>query len=137
MNKNFILKKYDRVIYKYNIAKKPNDLIVDTVFDGKTIEQFEHYMNVRVKVLKVERPTYTAVYEEEILDEQEKKYLSAVIRPFRDRIKSIAKLSDLSNHYIFIRFKDKEYISFPNFKKNTMYKGMKEYKDYTLEELGL
>jgi len=28
-------------------------------------------------------------------------------------------------------------ISFPNFKKGTMYKGMEVYKEYSLEELGL
>lgn len=137
MNKDFILKKGDRVTFKYNIAKKPNDLIVDTLFDGKNIEQFEHYMSDRVKVLKIERPTYTAVYEVKILDEQEKKYLSAVIRPFRDRVKSIAKCCSYNGYYIEIDFKNEINISFPYFKKNTMYKGMEEYKEYTLEELGL
>ena len=30
-----------------------------------------------------------------------------------------------------------ERMSFPTFKKETMYKGMQVYKEYTLEELGL
>ena len=78
--------------------------------------------------------------EEPILDEAERKYLSGVIRPFRDKVKYIEK-----NAYN-IDGKDKEYISirccdgampFPSFDKGTMYKNMEQDKEYTLEELEL
>ena len=77
----------------------------------------------------------------EILDEVEKKYLRAVIKPFRKRIKKIVKYFDHSDrgHYDFIDIyliSDEE-ITFPYFEQNTMYKGMISGKEYTLEELGL
>ena len=45
------------------------------------------------KIIKIEEPIYQTVYEhkEEILDEAEKRYLKAVIRPFRARMKYIMK----------------------------------------------
>ena len=83
-------------------------------------------------------------YKEPILDEEEKKYLSAVIKPFKDRVCYIQKVktTNLDNQFIFIRVKrydceDNEDIDLPYFKANTMYKNMKENKKYTLEELGL
>ena len=85
-------------------------------------------------------------YKEDILDEKEKTYLSAVIKPFRDRVKYIKKI----DMYLG-RNKNAEYIlgelgnendvvdafSLPYFPEGTMYKGMKTEKQYTLEELGL
>lgn len=79
-------------------------------------------------------------HDEKILNDSEKKYLSAVIRPFRDKVLDIVK-SSLGNtnmeEYISIHFEKSEFICFPKFKKGTMYKGMETNKNYTLEELGL
>ena len=75
------------------------------------------------------------IVEKEILDEKEKEYLSAVIRPFRDRVNYIAKRR-MFDDSICIGLND-EAISLPYFKKGTMYKGMELYKKYTLKELGL
>ncbi len=75
-----------------------------------------------------------------ILDDIEIEYLSDVIGPFRNRVRYISKCHDSSNiykEYIFIYLKGHEYFSLPYFKPNTMYKGMKLNKKYTLEELGL
>ena len=78
-----------------------------------------------------------------ILDDKERKYLSAVIKPFRDKIISISKDRDSRNdndEYIFIKYRENDGPSdmyFPAFSKGTMYKGMKLYKEYILEELGL
>ena len=86
-------------------------------------------------------------YEEDILDEEEKKYLSVVIKPFRDQVIYIKKidvylgcnkyceyiLGELSN-------KDDDVVdtfALPYFPKGSMYKGMEKDKKYTLEELGL
>lgn len=77
-------------------------------------------------------------YESKILDEKEKAYLSAVIKPFRKRVKHIEKRFWTPNlEYLSIRLKNNEFFAFPNFKRGTMYKGMKTNKEYTLEELGL
>ena len=75
-------------------------------------------------------------YKEPILDDVEKEYLSAVIKPFRKRIKYIVIWYDGSEQFLHIELYD-EYINFPNFKANTMYKGMEPKKQYTLDELGL
>lgn len=71
-----------------------------------------------------------------ILDEEEKKYLSAVIKPFRKNIEYIQKIGAVGCQYIRIKICN-EYICFPNFKKDSMYEGMEVEKKYTLEELGL
>lgn len=77
-----------------------------------------------------------------ILDDAEKRYLSAVIKPFRDRVKHICRVwyitSSSEYQRIYITLSDDSYnIDLPLFKKETMYKGMKIGKAYTLKELGL
>lgn len=76
-----------------------------------------------------------------ILTKQEKEYLSAVIKPFRDQIIHIIKLNDIDNQSIEIKLYGIDgyvkYIFFPPFKKGSMYKGMELKKKYTLKELGL
>ena len=75
------------------------------------------------------------IVEKEILDEEEKEYLSAVIRPFKDRVDYIEKVENILE-YIAIDLNN-ERLSFPFFDKGTMYKGMELNKKYTLKELGL
>jgi len=75
--------------------------------------------------------------EPSILDEAEKKYLSAVIRPWRNRVNGINKRSDSKgSEYITISIV-KEWcpIQLPMVKINTMYKGMELNKTYTLDDL--
>ena len=74
------------------------------------------------------------------LDDVERKYLKAVIKPFRDNVNYVKKYSfeNGEKEFIGISFKnDNGYFSFPAFKKGTMYNNMKEGEKYTLEELGL
>lgn len=78
----------------------------------------------------------------DVLDKEEKEYLSAVIKPFRDRVICIKKVSSTL-------YDDREFIEitidnlfakrfdFPYFKKNSMYRDMESDRKYTLEELGL
>ena len=75
----------------------------------------------------------------EILNEQEKEYLSAVIKPFKDRVTCIIKKSSMTTgrEFIDICIFDDLSIEMPFFKKDTMYKGMKSGKFYKLDELGL
>ena len=100
-------------------------------------------------IAKIERPTqYKTIYEtpKQILDKEEKEYLEAVIRPFRDRVKHIEKeeidfyspTNKFLSEYIYIELDDEdENFSLPRFEKNKMYKGMEPNKEYTLDELGL
>lgn len=83
----------------------------------------------------------------DILDRKEKEYLRNVIKPFKDRVKSIAKQNDTDSYeYISIGVSylinkrngcDTDYIWLPSFESGTMYKNMEVEKKYTLEELGL
>lgn len=106
-------------------------------------EQLRYACNDNASIVKVERPVkYETVFErkEEILDKTEKKYLAGVIRPFRDKVKSIVKYNNTSRsgkEYLKIQIIDDTGINFPDFKKDFMYKGMETDRKYTLEELGL
>ena len=92
--------------------------------------------NIIIKWLDME-------HTEQILDDSEKQYLSAVIRPFRDKVKYITKgsdeeLWDSSDYRLMITFANEYFdMYFPSFSKDTMYKGMKLDHKYSLEELGL
>lgn len=78
-------------------------------------------------------------YKESILNDTEKEYLADVIRPFREKVNTISKFHswDDSSQYIYIETEDNHFATLPVFPKGTMYKGMKEMKHYTLEELDL
>lgn len=92
------------------------------------------------EIVKIEEPTYETVYEykPEILDEAEKRYLKDVIRPFRNRIKYICKSVSAFGKYEYIEVNlGNDTLVLPDFKPNTMYKGMKVDKKYALKELDL
>ena len=79
----------------------------------------------------------------DILTKEEKEYLSAVIKPFRDRVIFIKKTGCTNDKYfigIEISSKlssfGKEMVCLQLF-QNEMYKGMENNKDYTLKDLGL
>lgn len=138
MDKDFKLKKGDKVVWA--IRDNENNKYTSIIVNGSyTVKEFEY----NDKVLKVLRPTgYKTVYEakKEILDEEEKKYLSAVIKPFKNRVEYIIKRLSSRNstaEYIVIKLINDDYITLPYFDKRTMYKGMELGKEYTLKELGL
>ena len=80
----------------------------------------------------------------DILEEQEKEYLRAVIKPFRNKVIYIRKyfysLSDAYAIEIYMRsvqsIFNTEYLRLPLF-RNEMYKGMDCTQKYTLEDLDL
>ena len=108
------------------------------VFDNLD-KNFKYTINDDISIVKVERPfKYETVFErkKEILDEEEKKYLADVIRPFRQHIMFISKTGFDGEEFLKIDFKRPvNSFSLPFFKKNSMYKGMKVDQKYTLEEL--
>ena len=77
--------------------------------------------------------------ESEILDEVEKEYLSAVIKPWRSKVLGMSIASICKKEYLVIVLnnEDESELWFPGFKTGTMYQGMDRHKSYTLEELGL
>lgn len=82
-------------------------------------------------------------YKKPILDEVEKEYLKAVIKPFKKHVKTIMKAKQVATLYaITIDIEEKynyeTFLQFPPFEKSSgMYKGMELGIEYTLEELGL
>lgn len=85
------------------------------------------------------------IEDDPILTEEEREYLSAVIKPFRNRVRCIYKISPLYTEYCRIGIQlyesidnrkiDEIYLNYFDIK--TMYKGMEINKKYTLDELGL
>ena len=118
---------------KYNFVITENGLIeIIGESSFETNELLVELLNERCKVIKLSKT---------ILDEVEKRYLSNVIKPFRDKVISICKHGSCERECEFIAIKysdiEKGFIFLPFFKKDTMYKGMEIGKIYTLEELGL
>lgn len=80
-------------------------------------------------------------YKEPILEEDERNYLSNVIRPFKENVCTVYKrkfysYSGLTYEYIVVKLRNDKW-GFPKFVEGTMYKGMEVNKEYSLEELGL
>ena len=127
--------------YKVEGFKKFNSSMGFNDSDKTTmeIEIGEHIpMEEAMKIMKSHN--IKLVVEENILDEQERKYLKEVIRPFRDRIDSISKssLPFSDNCFIAVSIDDgDDDIFLPNFERNEMYLGMELDREYSLEELGL
>lgn len=114
---------------KYKFSK--DYLIMEITDVGWTRASFYlvDLLNGKLKIVKL--PNH-------ILTEKEKEYLSAVIRPFRNRVKHICKTTYQYSETEFISIQLYDgFMRLPNFVKGTMYKSMKLDKEYTLEELGL
>lgn len=78
-------------------------------------------------------------HKEPILDDAERRYLSAVIRPFRSDVTSISKNKALTTEreQIIISIRGYNGACLPWYDAGTMYRGMEPERLYTLKELGL
>lgn len=78
-------------------------------------------------------------YVPDILTDKEKDYLSAIIKPWKNKIKFIEKFEDTydKERILIWIIGDCRNIYLPQFEKGKMYKGMELDKNYTLEDLGL
>lgn len=141
---------YDDVLVTFHDEDKPHSPTIG--MKGKKYMEIARKHNLRL--IKSKKPTitfnpnYNVIMDEfseqkiniGILDKVEKEYLSAVIKPFRDNVEYITKFKDrvLNEEFIGITCKGAhDFIAFPNFKCDTMYKGMERCKEYALKELGL
>lgn len=81
----------------------------------------------------------TEEYSEPILDNAEREYLSAAIKPFRKMIAYIVKAQDFDDGKQCIRIilQNGDGMHFPYLNDDAMYKGMEVNKEYSLKELGL
>lgn len=144
--------KKEKDMKETNLEHYKEDLkeIVKINFDNPrgVIKKIREIFGCQIKVERGEYATDALLewmaqpYREPILDDAERKYLSEVIRPFKNNVIGITKVEDdyeKGKYYIriIVRKHGKEYINLPWFDENTMYKGMKENKEYTVKELGL
>ena len=100
-----------------------------------------------IRFVDKEPTSLESIVHPQILDDAERRYLSAVIRPFRETVMWIKKYngtySEVNYESIVVcvegDFARKTPFSFclPAFKAGTMYKGMEIGRKYTLKELGL
>ena len=131
--------------YKEIVLDNMNICDIDTLLRGKCTKEYRAFCEgfnctgCRERFIK----WLLEEAKEPILDDEEKEYLSAVIKPFRKIFVTVYK-HRLNNdlEYIAIRVKslkedEEENMCFPAFKIGTMYKGMELNKSYTLQELGL
>lgn len=96
-----------------------------------------HKTKKEIKELKEQIHKLQSEEDKSILDKEEKEYLSAVIKPFRDKVEHIRKKYFGKDEYIEIKLIGNNSGGLPDFEKNTMYKGMERDRKYTLKELGL
>lgn len=145
---NFMLQNgFKKEEFKFIKMQNPNPCVLKV-----RVRDFSKNFDVKDDAFKgmVLGQTYTlkglGLYVSEgILNNKEKEYLSAVIKPFRDKVKGVCKYVDpYSNtleeceERIVISFENIcNDIALPNFMQGTMYTGMKAGKEYTLKELGL
>ena len=134
--------------YKDEIIEEYQNLMKTTAIDGdgnrmnKAIRTIA-YKHCRKILLGASNPFkwLCEEYKEPILDDVEREYLSAVIKPFRNKVKHIVKISRISppkTQDIRIVLGDLDSVYLLNLNTNTgMYKGMEADKLYSLEELGL
>lgn len=94
-------------------------------------------LNDKKEPLDVFRKWLDMEHKEPILDEAERAYLSAVIRPFRKSVISIEKSTIYGEGEVICIDTEKSDIVLPPFEEGTMYDGMEVGREYTLEELGL
>jgi hypothetical protein len=98
-------------------------------WDGKEMLD-SHTLNNLVKECKIR-------YEDSILTEKEKAYLSAVVAPFKDKQVHIHKsVCEVDQEYIAI-YVGGETVFLPCYDKGDYYRGMDVGYDYSLEELGI
>ena len=113
---------------EYNWSKRFGNYFDSIGFSMFSNNKFEDLCGIMVAI------------DEGVLDEIELEYLSAIVKPFRDKVDYIAKVANISEktESILIVFKGScALVLFPPFIRGKMYKGMEIAVRYTLEELGI
>ena len=126
---------------KYDLRDISYDLEVDRggydfVIYYTSMEIYREFFSGSVSTCSTFTKWLEEEYKPNILDDVEKAYLSALIKPFRNNVKFIRKMRSIAKEFILIELKCNVF-SLPFFEAETMYKGMEVNKKYTLEELGL
>ena len=110
----------------------------------KTNENPKDDKSIKETTNRSSRPLKSTKKGKNVLDEGERKYLEAVLAPFKNRVKSIVKRnvfrmtkgSDVSE-WITVNLEGGDCIVLPYFERGKMYKGMDDRREYSPKELGL
>lgn len=104
--------------------------------DGVIVDLFDHIFK---RVTVENSPILFREPVEPVLDKIERAYLKAALRPFKERIAYVKKLNKEYEElqYIRVMLKNSDWMSFPPFEAETMYKGMTVGREYSLAELGI
>lgn len=135
--------KYDIRHLIFNVSQYQKGIVkeINIFYQAKRIEKMKFSGGKRITLaMNAIGNWLEEEYKPSILDDVEKAYLSAVIKPFRKDVKYIVKFKSnyVGKEYIYIVMKkDDDYCKLPRFFKGTMYKGMEVGKKYGLEELGI
>lgn len=112
-----------------------NITYVEIEYNGKLIKEYAYANESGVKKFL---EWLEQEYKPPILDDVEKAYLSAVIKPFRKDVECIVKyMFSEEKEFLAICLHNGEEIMLPNFIRGTMYKRMELRKAHTLKELEL
>lgn len=134
--------KYDIRYMTFNVSQNKNGTVksIDIYYDLRRIEKIKFLSETSAtQAMNAIGEWLEEEYKPAILTDKEEAYLSAVIKPFRKRVRRIEKINNTylnDKQLLGIELID-DYFKFPIFEKGTMYKGMEEGREYTLEELGL
>ena len=149
INKKYEWMARDRNGCLYIFNEKPKKLlnVWNVIFDGlpyrfEKLVAFSHMFS-SVKWGDDEPTRICDIYDPQILNKAERKYLKAALKPFYKKVDYIKKYGrnirrdgTCANEYLFIAFQG-GYFTFPDFDKGKMYTGMELNKKYTLKELGI
>ena len=134
LNENFHIKLDSNIILESEYRFTEKGLMRYHKFieqwDFAIYDTFLHLLDGKYEVVKIP---------ESILTEQEKLYLSTVIKPYRKKVEYICKLTyhEYDKEYLYISLDNGTTTHLPDFDTNTMYKGMELGRRYSLMELGL
>ena len=127
--KNF--EKYKKEVYEAIVLTNSDKLLVRAgIKFNPFVDNYREYKD-RLLVWLFEE------YEEPVLDNVERKYLSAVIKPFKGDVDYICKRLNHGGYYIAIVSNGSDVTKLPYFPNNEMYNGMELDSRYKLRELGL
>lgn len=134
--------KYDIRHLTFHVSRYKNGIVkaIDIYHDAKRIEKIKILGGACItQSINAIGNWLEGEYKPEILTEKEKAYLSAVIKPLKNKIKFIEKFEDTydKERILIWIIGDCRNIYLPQFEKGKMYKGMEAYKEYNLKELGL
>lgn len=139
MNKETNLEHYKKELTEIFIANCYNQLFIAKRIAGRLDKNMK--CSDQASYMEGILDWMAQPYKELILDDVEKAYLSAVIKPFRNNVNYISKIDvnyPAFKQFISIKVNHTQCVNLPNFsKKSGMYKGMETNKHYSLEELGL